>query len=308
MTTRSASRSSVPGVTRKAKARLGMLFVLPGAAIVAIFFVFPLLNAVYFSLVDFDGINPNPPFVGLANYLRLVTDSAAGAALLNNLLWVVIGTLAPLILGFVFALLLWTVGRSSVLYRLAFFIPHLLPVVAIAVVWGWIYNPIQGWLNGFLGMIGLSGLQRGWLGDPDTALISVLIAAIWATYGFVLVILLSALRGVDPELVEAARLDGANSIQRAWHIVLPQITPVFLMVTTITLVGGFSVFDIIFVMTGGGPANATNVLGIHAFTAAFQLADVGYGTTVALAITVLSVPFVVLMNRLQKRLSLRGEQ
>ncbi len=285
-----------------------MLFVLPGAAIVVVFFVFPLFNAIYFSLVDFNGINPNPPFVGLQHYLDFLQDEEAGAALMRNLVWVVIGTLAPLVLGLIFALMLWTVGKSSVWYRLAFFIPHLLPVVAIGVVWSWIYHPISGWLNGFLGLIGLEALQQGWLGDTDTALLAVLVAAIWATYGFVLVILLSALRSVDPELIEAARLDGANTVQRTWHIVLPQITPVFLMVTTITLVGGFSVFDIVLVMTGGGPANATNVLGVHAFTAAFQLNNVGYGTTVALAITVISVPFVIILNRLQKRLALRGEQ
>lgn len=308
MSTRSRGSTSVPRSTRAAKARLGLLFVAPGTVLVVTFFVFPLVNALYFSLVDFDGVSANPPFVGLEHYARLLTDSAAGAALLNNLAWVLLGTLAPLLLGLVFALLLWTVGGSSVLYRLLFFIPHLLPVVAIGVVWSWIYNPISGWLNAVLGFLGLEGLQRGWLGDSDTALISVLIAAIWATYGFVLVILLSALRSVDPELIEAARLDGANTVRRTWHIVLPQITPVFLMVTTITLVGGFSVFDIVFVMTGGGPANATNVLGTYAFTSAFQLSNVGYGTTLALAITVLSVPFVVLLNRLQARLALRETQ
>ncbi len=285
-----------------------MLFVLPGAAIVVAFFVFPLFNAIYFSLVDFNGINPTPPFVGLQHYIEFFQDGEAAAALMRNFIWVVIGTLVPLLLGLLFALMLWTVGKSSVWYRLAFFIPHLLPVVAIGVVWSWIYHPISGWLNGFLGLVGLEALQQGWLGDTDTALLAVLIAAIWATYGFVLVILLSALRSVDPELMEAARLDGANGLQRTWHIVLPQITPVFIMVTTITLVGGFSVFDIILVMTGGGPANATNVLGVHAFTHAFQLNNVGYGTTVALAITVVSVPFVIILNRLQKRLALRGEQ
>ena len=308
MSKRSRGSTSVPRSTRAAKARLGLLFVAPGAALVVTFFVFPLVNALYFSFVDFDGVSANPPYVGLEHYVRLFTDSAAGAALLNNLLWVVLGTLVPLLVGLVFALLLWTVGPSSVFYRLLFFIPHLLPVVAIGVVWSWIYNPISGWLNQALGFVGLESLERGWLGDSSTALVSVLIAAIWATYGFVLVILLSALRSVDPELVEAARLDGANTVQRTWHIVLPQITPVFLMVTTITLVGGFSVFDIVFVMTGGGPANATNVLGTYAFTSAFQLSNVGYGTTLALAITVLSVPFVVILNRLQARLALRETQ
>ncbi len=124
--------------------------------------------------------------------------------------------------------------------------------------------------------------------------------------GFIFVILLSALRNVDVELVDAARIDGANQLQRIWYIILPQIMPVFLMITTITLVGGFSVFDIIFIMTGGGPAGATEVLGTYAYTNAFQLNRISYGTTLALVITVLAIPFAVALNRLQRRVSLQG--
>ena len=106
--------------------------------------------------------------------------------------------------------------------------------------------------------------------------------------------------------MDASKIDGANSLQRIWYIVLPQIMPVFLMVTTITLVGGFSVFDIIFVMTGGGPAGATEVLGTYAYSSAFQLNRISYGTALALVITLLAVPFAVWMNRLQRRVSLQG--
>ena len=119
-------------------------------------------------------------------------------------------------------------------------------------------------------------------------------------------IFLSALRNVDGALMDASRLDGVNAVQQLWYIILPQIMPVFLMVTTVTLVGGFSVFDIIFIMTGGGPANATNVIGTYAYTNAFQLSQISYGTTLALLITALSVPFAVALNRLQRRLSLQG--
>jgi ABC-type sugar transport system permease subunit len=121
-----------------------------------------------------------------------------------------------------------------------------------------------------------------------------------------MIVFLSALRNVDVELVEAATLDRANAAQRLWHIILPQITPVFLMVTTITLVGGFSVFDIVFIMTGGGPANATNVLGTYAYSNAFQLNAISYGTTLAMLITALSIPCAVILNRLQRKLSIQG--
>ncbi len=177
--------------------------------------------------------------------------------------------------------------------------------MAIGIVWTWIYDPVDGSLNRALEAIGLGSLTRGWLGDPDLALYAVLATAIWGATAFVIVIFLSALRNVDAELVDASRIDGANAAQRLFYIILPQIMPVFLMVLTLTLVGGFSVFDIIFIMTGGGPADATDTIGTYAYDQAFQLSRIGYGTTLALLITVLSVPCAVALNRLQRRLALQ---
>jgi ABC-type sugar transport system permease subunit len=293
-------------VTRRAQARLGILLVAPLLVLTIVFFVFPLLSSIYYSLIAYDGVTPNPPFVGLKNFVAMFTDSEVWHALGNNLIWIVIGTVSPLVIGLVFALLLWTAGRGSRWYRLALFFPYVMPSIAIGIVWGWIYDPIDGWLNVGLRAIGLGGLTTGWLGNPATALYAVLATAIWATCGFVMLIFLSALQNVDLELMDAARLDRTNPVQRVWYVVLPQIMPVFLMVTTVTLVGGFSVFDIVFIMTGGGPANASDVLGTYAFTNAFQLNQISYGTAIALLITALSIPCAVVLNRLQRRLSLEG--
>ena len=298
--------STVPKVTRRAQARLGIAFAVPLLLVVIVFFVFPLLSSLYFSLTNFDGVNPNPPFVGLANYIQMFTDPSVWHALSNNLIWIVVGTISPLVLGLIFALLLWSVRRGSRYYRLALFFPYVMPGVAIGIAWSWIYDPISGWLNTALRAIGLGGLATGWLGNPNTALYAVLATAIWGACGFVMLIFLSALQNVDVELIDAARLDRANTVQRVWHVVLPQIMPVFLMVTTVTLVGGFSVFDIVFIMTGGGPDGASDVLGTVAYTNAFQLNQISYGTTIALFITALSIPCAVILNRLQRRLSQGG--
>jgi raffinose/stachyose/melibiose transport system permease protein len=301
-----SSVAHVPPATRRAQTRLGIALILPLMAMVVIFFLFPLVNAIYYAFVDFNGINLAPPFIGLGNFVELATDPAVLPALWHNVIWIVIGTASPLVIGFALALLMWKVRRGSLVYRVAFFLPYILPQVAVGVVWTWIYDPTRGWLNQVLEVVGLGALTTGWLGDPDTALYAVLGTAVWATTGFIFLILLSALRNVDAELVDASRIDGANSLQRVWFIVLPQIMPVFLMVTTLTLVGGFSVFDFIFVMTGGGPAGATEVLGTYAYSSAFQLNRISYGTTLALVITVLAIPFTVALNRLQRRLSLQG--
>jgi raffinose/stachyose/melibiose transport system permease protein len=299
-------RTQVPEVTRRAQARLGVLLVLPLLLMVVVFLLFPMVNAIYYVFVDFDGIDPTPPWVGLANFTELAQDPDVWAAFQNNIIWIVIGTTAPVVLGLGLALLLWDVRRGSVAYRVAFFLPYVLPQVAVGVVWSWIYEPTRGWLNRGLELVGLDALTTGWLGNPDTALYAVLGTAVWATVGFVFVILLSALKNVDMEQVDAARLDGANVWQRLRYVVLPQIMPVFLMVTTITLLGGFSVFEFIFVMTGGGPAGATDVLGTVAYSSAFQLNRISYGTALALVITLMAIPFAVWLNRLQRRTSLEG--
>ncbi|HYI33962.1 MAG TPA: sugar ABC transporter permease [Glaciibacter sp.] len=301
-----AIKSDTPRVTRRAQTRLGIALITPLMLMTTVFFLFPLANAIYYAFVDFNGYNLNPPFIGLDNFTELFRDPNLWPALKNNVIWIIIGTVAPLVIGLTLALLMWAVKRGSLFYRVAFFFPYVLPQVAVGVVWGWIYDPVRGWLNRALEVVGLGELGTGWLGNPDTALYAVLGTAVWATSGFVFVILLSALRNVDTELVDASRLDGANTMQRLWYIILPQIMPVFLMVTTITLVGGFSVFDIIFVMTGGGPAGATEVLGTYAYSSAFQLNRISYGTTLALVITILSIPFAVWLNRLQRRLSQQG--
>ena len=298
------SSESSPAVTRRAQARLGVALVAPLAALVAIFFLLPLLNAIYFAVIEFDGVNPTPPFVGLRNFARMFTDPVVWRALGNNAIWIVAGTVLPLLIGLVIALMLWTVGRASIWYRLVFFIPYILPGVAIGVVWGWIYDPIRGWLNQALTLVGLGSFTTGWLGNPHTALYAVVATAVWASTGFVVVIFLAALRSVDAELIDAATIDGAGAVQRTRHVVLPQIMPVFLMVATVTLIGGFAVFDIIFVMTGGGPAGATEVLGTYAYSNAFQFNRISYGTALALVITILAIPFTVALNRLQRRLSL----
>lgn len=300
-----ARQSYAPAVTRRAQTRLGLLLVQPVLIMTVVFFLFPMVSAVYFSVVDFDGIDPTPEFVGFANYVEMFTDPEVWHALSNNVIWIVIGTAAPMVIGLLIAVLLWSVQRGSVVYRLAFFLPFILPGVVIGIVWTWIYDPVEGWLNKALRAVGLDSLQRGWLGDPNLALYAVLATAIWAYSAFVIVIFLSALRNVDIELVDASRIDGANASSRLLYVILPQIMPVFLMVLTLTLVGGFSVFDIVFIMTGGGPADASNVIGTYSYTQAFQLSRIGYGTTLALLITVLSVPFAVALNRLQRRLALQ---
>jgi len=286
---------------RRQQAYYAILFILPGLAVYLIFMVYPFLNTIYLSLTNWNGVAETKDWVGLSNYARMFGDGAVLKSFYNNVIWVILGTILPVVIGLFLALILWSGARASLLFRTLFFLPFILPLVVVGIVWQWLYNPLFGPVNKILDSVGLDQLSRGWLGDSNTALYAVLVAGIWGTFGFVVVVLLAALQNVDVSTVEAAMLDGANWFQRARHIIIPQIGPQLTMVTSITLIGDFSVFDLIFVMTGGGPGHASEVLATYTYKAAFVQNQAGYGSALAVLITVLSFVSAVVFVRLRER-------
>jgi raffinose/stachyose/melibiose transport system permease protein len=298
---RRAARAPSVTTSRKAQRRLAAAFVLPGLLVYAVFMIYPFIGSLYYSLTSWDGASATKDFIGLANYGDLLGDHRMWVSLLHNLIWAVVGTIAPIVIGLVLAVLLWENSRFILLFRTLFFIPFIIPVVVTGTVWQWIYNPINGVLNSGLEKLGLDGLAKSWLGDPDTALAAVLVAAIWATVGFVVVVLLAGLQNMDESLVDAAKIDGANWRQRVWHVILPGIAPVMTMVTAVTLIGAFGVFDIVFIMTQGGPGISSELLGTYTYKAAFTQNNVGYGAALSVVITVLSLASAVIFVRIRER-------
>lgn len=288
---------------RREQATLGALLALPAVAMIVVFVLTPLVSAIYYSFTDYSGFGASPAFVGLDNYVRMFTDRYVGLALRNNFIWIILGTSISLVAAFILAVVIWST-KGAKIYRLMFFLPFVLPAVVVGIVWTWIYDPQDGMLNRALEVVGLGSLARGWLGDPDFALLAVLLTAIWTATGVSMVIFLAALGDVDVELVEAAKLDGAGFMRRLWSIILPQTISVVVMVATLTLLGGFSVFEIVFILTNGGPGRASEVLATYSFRTAFGLNKIGYGTTLALLVTILSVPTALLMNWIQRKTSL----
>ncbi len=284
-----------------ARSRAAVLFLLPALLLYLVFMVWPFLQSFWFALTDWNGATATKSFVGLANFAELARDDLFRLALRNNAVWVVVGTVSPLVVGMVLALLLWNRPKGFTLFRTIFFLPHILLTVVIGIIWSWIYNPIFGILNIWLDGIGLDQVSRGWLGDPDTALYAVLIAAIWAEVGFVFVILLAGLQNVSRDLLEAATIDGANGWQRFKDVTLPQLANVLNVVTALLLIGGFNVFDIIFVMTSGGPANATQTMATMTYDEAFTQNRVGYGSAISLVMTAISLVASVVFLKLRER-------
>jgi raffinose/stachyose/melibiose transport system permease protein len=292
--------ANVPALQRQ-QTYYGILFIIPGLLIYLVFMAYPFLSTIYLSFTNWNGVAPTKEWVGLSNYTRMFSDGAALKAFINNIVWVIIGTISPVVLGLLEALLVWSSGRGSLVFRTLFFLPFVLPLVVVGIVWQWIYHPLFGVVNKVLDGVGLEGLSRGWLADPHTALYAVLIAAIWGATGFCFLILHAALQNVDVSTVEAAMIDGASWFRRAWSVIIPQIAPQLTMVTAVTLIGGFAVFDIVFVMTGGGPGVASEVLATYTYKSAFQQNEAGYGSALAMLITVLSLVSAVVFVRLRER-------
>jgi ABC-type sugar transport system permease subunit len=282
--------------------RAGYLFVLPAFLLYAVFMIYPFVQSIYFTFIEWNGADPVKTWVGLDNYRELVRDDLFWKALRHNATWVVIGTVSPMVIGMLLAMLLWTRPKGFTLFRTVFFMPQVLSSVVIALVWSWVYNPIFGLLNKSLDAVGLESVSRGWLGDPDFALYAVLGAAIWAEIGFVFVVFLAGLQNVSRDLLEAATLDGANIWQRFRNVTIPQMANVINVVTALLLIGGFAVFDIVVAMTpDGGVNNSTEVIATYAYSQAFTLNRVGYASTLSLVMTVITLVASVLFILLRER-------
>ena len=266
-----------------------LLFVLPAFLLYGFFVLWPFFNTIYYSLTDWDGAQPIKNFVGLANYRTMWNDSLMWLSLRHNLIWIALGTLTPVVIGLILANLIWSGVKGRIVFRTIFFMPVVMASVVVGIIWHWIYHPLFGPINVVLRSVGLDEIARGWLGDYDLAIYALLLAGLWAYFGFCFVILLAALQGIDMELHDAAKIDGAGSIKRFFHVTIPQLAPVLTMLTAFTLIGGFNVFDIIFITTRGGPANATEVLATYTYRQAFTLNEAGYGAALTMVITVLSL-------------------
>jgi raffinose/stachyose/melibiose transport system permease protein len=272
-----------------AKHKAGILFVLPALTLYAVFFVKPFVTSIYYSLTSWNGYDAVKKFVGLANYEQLFHDPLLWLSLSHNLIWIVIGTFAPIIIGLPLAVMLTNIKRGRLLFQTAYFLPYVLSGVMIGVIWGWIYNPVFGVLNYALRGVGLGGVATGWLGDPNVALYAVLVAAIWGYFGFCVVIFMAGLQNINLELIEAAKIDGANSVQQFFHVIVPQLRNVLNVIIVYNLIGGFNVFDIIRVMTAGGPANNTEVIATYNYSVSFEQNNIGYGTTLSMVMTILAL-------------------
>lgn len=270
------------------------LWLLPALLLYGIFKIYPMISGIGLALLKWDGID-DPVFIGLRNFQRMFSDDQLGMALLHNVQYAIGTVSGKIILSLLLAVLLSQELRGRSAYRTALFMPVVMSFVVVALIWAWMYDYQFGLVNNLLRTVGLGALVQDWLGNPRLALWSEIVVDIWKWYGFHMVIFLAGLQTIPVELYEAARVDGATRVQQFFRITVPLLQPVMLINVMVSLAGALNAFDIPYLMTEGGPDNATNVIGLHIYLQAFKFNELGYGAALSYALFAL-VSIVVLIQ------------
>ena len=287
------------------------LYLIPGALGFLVVVLGPQLANFAISFTAWKGIG-SPKFVGLQNYLRLAHDEMFWSSLIHTLLFIISMTIVPIIIGLMLAALLFDYVRDhfsealSSIFRAGFYLPQILPLTAAGVLWGWILSPI-GIVNSVLSCLGLARLAQNWLGDATFALVAVSVMIIWIQVGYCLVVFMSGLSRIDPSLYEAAELDGARWFQRFTNITIPMLAPEIFVVALTTVIAAFKLFAPVYVLTSGGPDNATLVPAYLTYYHFFTTDRVGYAAAIATLQTLLTLALGIVFIRFQSRQISEGQ-
>ncbi len=272
-----------------------IVFLLPAVLVVAIYAYFPILTTIRYSLTSWNGYSREMPWVGLVNYVRLLHDPIALHALLHNFAIVLISLFIQLPLAFFCAYAVFALkSKIAETLKILYFIPNVLSPVMLGLLWGFIYNYDRGLVNALLRALGLGNLARVWLGDPCYVNSAVIIAIIWAYFGLHSVLHSAGLNSLPEEILEAAKMDGASGLTAIRFVILPMLSEVLRVSIIMALIGSVGYFDLVYVLTGGGPFHTSDVLATYMYNRAFQARQFGYGSAIAVVILLLSLGATVL--------------
>jgi len=272
------------------------LFMAPALVVLGVFFVYPILLTFYYSFTDFTGVG-TPEFSGLKNYDRIVSRSRYPDALKITVLFTVIVVVLQITLGLFIATLLQRLPAVRNFARAALFTPAMMSFVIVGYVWQFIYSPYNGGLNALLTSAGLEGMTRGWLGDPNTALIAIAIAHVWMFTGYTTAIFLAGYANIPSDIEEAGRLDGASSWQRFRHLELPLLAPSITINVMLATIGTLKTFELPFIMTRGGPDGATRTLSLEIIENLFRSYKFGFASALAIVMLIIVVLVAFIQNK-----------
>ncbi len=266
------------------------LFLAPAILFFAVYVIFPIFQSINISFYDWDGLG-EATYVGLGNYAELMDDGAFEVSLWNNVKWLVFYLLA-IPGGLFIALFLNQTVTGIRIYKSLFFFPFVISQVVVGLVFSWFYLPNEGLLNAILGWFGSDGINV--LGDPTLATYGIIAAGLWPQTAYCMILYLTGLNAVDPEQVEAARLDGAKGWKMLWYVIVPQLKPATFIAFVVTIIGALRSFDLISIMTNGGPFGQTRVLSYYMFEKALSEYGfrMGYGAAIAVVLFLIMMIFI----------------
>ena len=277
------------------------LFLFPALFIYIVVVVFPTVYSLFLSFCDWNGLGAKK-FVGLKNYIQLFTsDSVFYTALRNNIIWIILTICLTVLLALLLALVLNRSFRGRIVYRAIFYFPYMLSWIIVGIIWKWMYNPNFGLINQVLGMVGLDSLKGAYLSNTKMALYCVFIAALWQGLGQPMLYFLAGLQTLPNDILEAAKIDGAGKFNLFFRVIVPMLKETFVIVLATQIIASMKVYDIVYVMTDGGPANSTQTLATYMYNQTFTYSNLGVGSAIAtvmvLIMMVVIVPYVAFSTK-----------
>lgn len=276
----------------------GLLYLLPAFLIYLLFTFIPILETFRASFFDWNGFSESRTFIGLGNYLNLFSDPLFLKAISNNLIFIIFYSIIPILIGLLLAALLS--GQpipGFTIFRTLYFLPQVISMVVVGVVWRWMFNPVSGPTNQFLSWIGLEQLRQAWLGSFQYALPAVGSIGTWVQYGFCMVLFLAGIQRIPLEYYEAASLDGASAFKQFLYITIPSLKAEIGVAMITTMIAALRVFDLIYSTTRGGPGDSTLVTGFLIYRSAILNNRIGYGAAIAMVLTTIILALSFLIRR-----------
>jgi ABC-type sugar transport system permease subunit len=259
--------------------------------------VIPLLSSFYYSFTDWNGFNKEYNFVGLDNFAKITTDPLFSNATKNTIIWMLAAIIIPSVGGLFIALILNEGIRGANVYKSLFYLPICLSLVVVGQVWIWVYQPDWGLLNIILDAVHLSQWKLAWLANKNAALFAVIFAWSWQQMGLAMVIFLAGLTSVPTELTEAAQIDGASYFQSLWNVVIPLLRPATVVVIALAVINSLKSFDIVYIMTGGGPFHKSDTLAMLMYLESFKSYYMGYGSAIAVVLFLIALVIIAFYFR-----------
>lgn len=276
-------------------------FILPAFLLYATFLLWPVGQAIQLSFFSWDGSSPEMHFVGAENYVNLAKDTIFIKGLSHNFIWLMLSLALVVIPTLLLSIMISKVKKGKMFFRAGFYLPSVLSLAVIGVLWTKIYDPNAGLVNESLRGLGLDSLARNWLGEPLTVLPALVVVSTWAFYGLYMILYLSGLQNIDYSIYEAADIDGAGPLRKFWYVTIPSLRNTLNIVISMVIIYSFKGFALVWIMTQGGPFYMSEIVPTYVYKAAFSMNKVGYATAGSLVLGIIVMCSTILFNYLREK-------